>query len=73
MLPHYWVLKEAKGVQDTQPAKQESLVNSQLTILLHILILSGLTRALAVELGKANIRVNVIVPGYIETDMTEGM
>lgn len=33
----------------------------------------GLTRALAAEVGKANIRVNVIVPGYIETKMTTGM
>ena len=33
----------------------------------------GLTRALAVELGEKGIRVNVIVPGYVETDMTEGM
>jgi len=33
----------------------------------------GLTRALARELGEKNVRVNVIVPGYIETDMTEGM
>lgn len=32
----------------------------------------GLTRALAAELGEKNIRVNVILPGYIETDMTEG-
>jgi NAD(P)-dependent dehydrogenase (short-subunit alcohol dehydrogenase family) len=31
----------------------------------------GLTRALAGELGAKNVRVNVIVPGYIETDMTE--
>ena len=33
----------------------------------------GLTRSLAAEVGKAGIRVNVIVPGYIETDMTAGM
>ncbi|KAG4421795.1 hypothetical protein IFR04_005045 [Cadophora malorum] len=33
----------------------------------------GLTRALAAELGEKNIRVNVILPGYIETDMTEAM
>jgi NAD(P)-dependent dehydrogenase (short-subunit alcohol dehydrogenase family) len=33
---------------------------------------TGLTRALAAEVGKSNIRVNVIVPGYIETDMTAG-
>lgn len=33
----------------------------------------GLSRALAAELGEKNIRVNVIVPGYIETDMTEAM
>ncbi|KAG4444442.1 hypothetical protein IFR05_000033 [Cadophora sp. M221] len=30
-----------------------------------------LTRALAAELGEKDIRVNVILPGYIETDMTE--
>jgi NAD(P)-dependent dehydrogenase (short-subunit alcohol dehydrogenase family) len=32
----------------------------------------GLTRALAAELGEKNIRVNVLIPGYIETDMTDG-
>ncbi|EDN99523.1 predicted protein [Sclerotinia sclerotiorum 1980 UF-70] len=30
----------------------------------------GLTRALAAEMGSAGIRVNAIVPGYVETDMT---
>ncbi|PQE05235.1 3-oxoacyl-acyl carrier reductase protein [Rutstroemia sp. NJR-2017a BBW] len=33
----------------------------------------GLTRALAAELGPSGIRVNAIVPGYIETDMTKAM
>ncbi|KAF7924037.1 hypothetical protein EAE99_006698 [Botrytis elliptica] len=33
----------------------------------------GLTRALAAEMGTAGIRVNAIVPGYIETDMTRAM
>jgi NAD(P)-dependent dehydrogenase (short-subunit alcohol dehydrogenase family) len=33
---------------------------------------TGFTRALAAEVGKSNVRVNVIVPGYIETDMTVG-
>ncbi|MCJ1288087.1 hypothetical protein MMC26_007440 [Xylographa opegraphella] len=32
----------------------------------------GLTRSLAAELGPSNIRVNAIVPGYVETSMTEG-
>ena len=34
--------------------------------------LSGLTRSLAIELGPRNIRVNLIEPGYIDTDMTAG-
>ncbi|KAI0799368.1 hypothetical protein GGR55DRAFT_504276 [Xylaria sp. FL0064] len=33
----------------------------------------GLTRSLAWEAGKFNIRANVIRPGYIRTDMTKGM
>lgn len=37
------------------------------------LTILGLTRALAAELGPRKVRVNVIAPGYIETDMTEGM
>lgn len=30
----------------------------------------GLTRALAVELGRNNIQVNAVLPGYIETEMS---
>ncbi|MBB5800886.1 3-oxoacyl-[acyl-carrier protein] reductase [Saccharothrix ecbatanensis] len=30
----------------------------------------GLSKSLAKELGRANIRVNVVAPGFIETDMT---
>ena len=33
----------------------------------------GLTRSLAVELGKHNIQVNAILPGWYETDLTSGM
>ena len=32
-----------------------------------------MTRALARELGSRNIRVNAIAPGYLETEMSEGL
>ncbi len=35
--------------------------------------LIGLTKCLARELGNKNIRVNTILPGFIETDMTKKM
>lgn len=33
----------------------------------------GFTRALATEYAAHGVRVNAIVPGYVETDMTRGM
>ncbi|KAI0911032.1 hypothetical protein F4823DRAFT_623832 [Ustulina deusta] len=33
----------------------------------------GLTRSLALEVGRFNIRTNVIQPGYIQTDMTKAI
>ena len=41
--------------------------------LLLLLIVIGLTRSLAAEVGPMSVRVNAIVPGYIETQMTEGV
>lgn len=35
--------------------------------------LIGAAKALAREIGKKNIFVNVVAPGFIETDMTEGL
>jgi 3-oxoacyl-[acyl-carrier protein] reductase len=35
--------------------------------------LAGLTRVLAVELARHDIRVNLVVPGLVKTDMTEGL
>ncbi|MFN7951712.1 MAG: 3-oxoacyl-[acyl-carrier-protein] reductase [bacterium] len=35
--------------------------------------LVGLTKSLARELGKRNVRVNALALGYIETDMTHGL
>jgi len=35
--------------------------------------LLGLTKSLSRELGKAGIRVNCVSPGYLETNMTDGM
>jgi 3-oxoacyl-[acyl-carrier protein] reductase len=35
--------------------------------------LNGFARSLARELGRANITVNSVAPGYMETDMTSGL
>ena len=35
--------------------------------------IEGFTRSLARELGRSNITVNCVAPGYMETDMTSGM
>lgn len=35
--------------------------------------LLGFTKSLSRELGKANITVNCVAPGYMETDMTKGI
>ena len=35
--------------------------------------LIGLTKSLAQELGSRNITVNAVAPGFVETDMTQGL
>jgi 3-oxoacyl-[acyl-carrier protein] reductase len=34
---------------------------------------AGMTRALARELGSRNVTVNCVAPGFIDTDMTQGL
>jgi hypothetical protein len=64
--------KAGKEVLLMLRAKLESLVSPWALDGSNFWSLLGLTRALAAELGEKNVRVNVIVPGYIDTDMTEG-
>jgi 3-oxoacyl-[acyl-carrier protein] reductase len=35
--------------------------------------LVGFTRSLAREMGSVNVRVNAILPGFLDTDMTKSM
>jgi 3-oxoacyl-[acyl-carrier protein] reductase len=35
--------------------------------------LIGLTKSIAQEMGSRNITVNSVAPGYVETDMTQGL
>jgi 3-oxoacyl-[acyl-carrier protein] reductase len=35
--------------------------------------LIGLTKSIAQEMGSRNITVNAVAPGYVETDMTQGL
>ena len=35
--------------------------------------LLGMTRSLAREVGKRNVRVNAVVPGFVQTDMTKSL
>ena len=35
--------------------------------------ISGFTKSLALELGKRNITVNSVAPGFIDTDMTDNL
>ena len=35
--------------------------------------LAGFTKSLAKELGKKNVTANVVAPGFIQTDMTDGL
>lgn len=35
--------------------------------------LSGLTQTLAMEFARDGVRVNLVVPGFVETDMTDGI
>jgi len=35
--------------------------------------IDGMTRSLAKEVGKRNIRVNAVAPGYLDTDMSEAL
>jgi NAD(P)-dependent dehydrogenase (short-subunit alcohol dehydrogenase family) len=55
----------------TQPRRPASLVCILLKSLCILTKLTGLTRSLAAEVGQSGIRVNALLPGYIETQMTD--
>ena len=45
----------------------------KVAVFIFIFVDTGLTRSLSIELAPSNVRVNAIIPGYIETQMTEGL
>ena len=66
-------VKGGKGSAAYSAAKAGVLGNTtQSPIQQPLMLLIGLTRSLAAEIGEAGVRVNAIVPGYIETQMTRG-
>ncbi|KAI9721992.1 MAG: hypothetical protein M1812_001951 [Candelaria pacifica] len=66
-------VKGGKGSVAYSAAKAGILGSSSRSYIKQLLsVLAGLTRSLAAEIGSAGVRVNAIVPGYIETQMTRG-
>ena len=49
------------------------MLATKLTLTYQVHAIEGMSKALAWELGHANIRVNTVCPTFIETSMTAGM
>lgn len=68
MMRERWgrIVNVSSVVGETGNAGQANYVASKAGLI-------GLTKALAQEIGSRNITVNAVAPGYIETEMTEGL
>jgi len=68
MMRERWgrIVNVSSVVGETGNAGQANYVASKAGLI-------GLTKALAQEIGSRNITVNAVAPGYIETEMTDGL